>query len=127
MKFDYQLFRESYYPIIPVTIIKNNKRVNTSAIVDSGASISIFSSSIGKLVGLDIESGENRIFQGASAKLAGYIHNVGMIIAEKEIECRVAFSDELNTSFNLIGRETIFDKFLITFNEKHKELKIKSI
>ena len=126
MKFPYRLFRDSYYPIIQVATIKN-KKVNTSAIVDSGASISIFSGSIGRLIGLDIEAGEKRIFQGASAKLAGYIHNVKMIIAEKEIECKVAFSDELSTSFNLIGRETVFDKFLITFNEKQLELIIEPV
>ena len=127
MKFPYQLFRDAYYPIIPVTIIKSNKRINTSAIVDSGASISIFSSSIGRVIGLDIETGEKRIFQGASAKLAGYIHNTQMIIAGKEIDCKVAFSDELSTSFNLIGRESVFDNFLIIFNEKHREFSIEPI
>ena len=126
MKFPYQLFRDSYYPIIPVTIIKNIK-LNTSAIIDSGASISIFSGSIGRLVGVDIETGEKRVFQGASAKLAGYIHKVKMIIGGKVIECKVAFSDELSTSFNLIGRETIFDKFIITFNEKHHEISIEPL
>ena len=122
MKFPYQLFRGFYYPIIPIIIIHNNNRVNTSAIVDSGASVSIFNSGIGKLIGVDIERGEKRIFQGASAKLLGYIHKVKAIISEKEIECKIAFSDELNTSFNLIGRETIFGNFTITFNEKEREL-----
>ncbi len=61
MKFSYQLFRGFYYPIIPVTIIKD-KRINTSAIVDSGASVSIFSSSIGRLIGLNIEAGEKKGF-----------------------------------------------------------------
>ena len=73
---------------------------------------------------MDIESGEKRIFQGASAKLAGYVHSVKMIMAGKEIECRVAFSDELGTSFNLIGREAIFDKFIIIFDERRRELRI---
>lgn len=127
MKFSYQLFRGSYYPIIPVSIIKNNKRINTSAIVDSGASISIFSSSIGRLIGLNIEAGENRVFQGASAKLSGYIHKVKVIIAGKEIDCKVAFSDELSTSFNLIGRETVFDKFIVTFNESSREMSIEPV
>ena len=127
MKFPYQLFRNSYYPIIPVTIIKSNKKINTSAIVDSGASISIFNSSIGRIIGLDIEAGEKRIFQGASAKLAGYVHSIKMIIAGKDVECKVAFSDELSTSFNLIGRENVFDNFLITFNEKHRELSIEPV
>ena len=124
MKFSYQLFRDSYYPIIPVKIIANGQEVNTSAIVDSGASISIFSGSVARQIGISIESGEKRIFQGASAKLSGYIHNIKMIIAGKEIKCKVAFSDELGTSFNLIGRESVFDNFLIIFNEKHRELSI---
>lgn len=124
MKFSYQLFRDSYYPIIPVKIIANGEEVNTSAIVDSGASISIFSGSVARQIGINMEYGEKRIFQGASAKMVGYVHNVKMAIAGMEIECKLAFSDELSTSFNLIGRETIFDKFIITFNEKLRELEI---
>ena len=87
----------------------------------------MFSSSIGRLIGLDIEVGEQKVFQGASAKLVGYIHEAKIIIAGKEIECKVAFSDELGTSFNLIGRETVFDKFIITFDEKHLELNIEPV
>lgn len=127
MKFPYQLFRNTYYPIIPVVLLHKGKRVNTSALVDSGATLSIFNSSTGRELGLDIESGEKRIFQGASAKLIGYIHVISLIIAEKEIQCKVAFSDELSTSFNLIGRADIFGKFLITFNENDKELLVESI
>ncbi len=127
MSFPYQLFRGAYYPIIPVTISWKDKSINTSAIIDSGASISIFSASIGRIIGLDIEAGEKRAFQGASAKLVGYIHEVKMAIAGKEIMCKAAFSDELSTSFNLLGRETVFDKFIIAFNEKQREIRIDSI
>lgn len=127
MKFRYQFFRSFYYPIIPITIIHKGKKVNTSAIVDSGASISIFNSSFGRALGISIESGEKRIFQGASAKLVGYIHEVKIAVAYKEIECKVAFSDELSTSFNLLGREGIFDKFNISFNEKNRELIFESV
>ena len=124
MKFPYRFFRSHYYPIIPVTLVKSNKKVNTSAIVDSGAVLSIFNSSIARPIGIDIEAGEKRIFQGASAKLVGYVHTVNMIVAGKEFSCKVAFSDELGTSFNLLGRETVFDKFIVTFNEKIRELVI---
>ena len=122
MRFPYRFFRSHYYPIIPVTIVKNSKRVNTSAVVDSGAVLSIFNSSIARPIGLDIEAGEKRIFQGASAKLVGYVHNITMIVAGREFGCKVAFSDELGTSFNLLGRETVFDKFIVAFNEKIREL-----
>ncbi|MBI1936442.1 retropepsin-like domain-containing protein [Candidatus Woesearchaeota archaeon] len=127
MKFSYQVFRGFYYPIIPIKLSKEGGEVNTSAIVDSGASISIFNSSVGRQIGIDIESGEKRIFQGASAKLSGYVHEVKMMIGGMEIICKAAFSDELVTSFNLLGRETVFDKFIITFNEKHREIRIDSV
>lgn len=122
MKFPYQLFRGSYYPIIPIAVINTERKVNTSVLVDSGAAISIFNSAVGRFVGIDIESGEKRVFQGASAKLTGYIHNIEFVVAGKKINCRAAFSDDLSTSFNLLGREGVFDKFLITFNEKEREI-----
>lgn len=120
MMFPYQFFRGSYYPIIPLAIAKDVKKINTSAVVDSGASISIFNSSTGRELGLDIDSGEKRIFQGASAKLVGYVHTVKLLVAGIEIECKVAFSDELSTSFNLLGRQDIFHNFKVCFDEIEK-------
>ncbi|MBI3050825.1 hypothetical protein HYY74_00020 [Candidatus Woesearchaeota archaeon] len=127
MKFSYQLFRNAYYPVIPLTLAHGEKRVNTSALVDSGATISIFNSSTGSELGVDVESGEKRIFQGVSAKLIGYVHTVTVLIEGEKIQCKVAFSGELGTSFNLIGREGIFDKFSITFNESRRELLMENI
>jgi hypothetical protein len=80
----------------------------------------LFHASIGRDIDIDVESGEKHIFQGASAKLVGYIHKIKMVIANKEIECRVAFSDELSTSFNLLGRQDIFDNFKVCFDESEK-------
>lgn len=124
MKFNYRLFRNAYYPIIPVVIAGKGKKVNTSALIDSGATISIFNSSVGREIGIDIESGEKRVFQGVSARLIGYVHKAKLEIAGAYLECDVVFSNELGTSFNLIGRRGVFDKFVITFNEGSKELVI---
>lgn len=120
MKLPYRFFRGSHYPVIPVAIIKDGKRINTSAIVDSGASISIFKGDVVKPIGLNAETGERRVFQAASAKLIGYVHSVKLIVANKEISCKVAFSDELVTSFNLLGRQDVFDNFKVCFNETEK-------
>lgn len=127
MRFAYLSFRGMYFPAIPVKLSFSGKHFDTNAIVDSGATLSLFHAPIARDLGINVESGEKRIFQGVSAKLIGYVHSIKMTIAGKEIECKIAFSDELGTSFNLIGRETVFDKFIITFNEKQKEIKIESI
>jgi predicted aspartyl protease len=120
MKFPYIFLRGNYLPIIPVTLIAGDKTFKTNAIVDSGATFSLFHASIGRDIDIDVESGEKHVFQGASAKLVGYIHKIKMVIANKEIECRVAFSDELSTSFNLLGRQDIFDNFKVCFDESEK-------
>ena len=127
MKFKYRYEKASYYPIIEFIIENNNNKIRTDAIVDSGASISIFKSEIAKAIGINLKDGEKRIFQGASSKLIGYIHEVKLIINNYRFKCKIAFSDDLQTSFNLFGRESVFDKFLITFNEKDKELEIKKL
>ena len=126
MKFSYQHFRDAYYPIIPVTIIapSSAKKVTTSAIIDSGAAVSIFHGSLAMPLGITVESGEKRIFQGASAKLTGYVHKVRMAIAGKEFKCDVVFSDELSTSFNLLGRKSVFEKFKVVFNEAEKSVEL---
>lgn len=126
MMFSYQHFRDAYYPIIPVVIIApaGAKRVTTATIIDSGAAISIFHGSLAMLLGIAVESGEKRIFQGASAKLTGYVHKVRMAVAGKEFECEVVFSDELSTSFNLFGRKGVFENFKIVFNEAEKSVEL---
>ncbi len=122
MKFSYQFFRGAYYPIVPVEIVNGSKNIATSAVVDSGAFFSVFSGSAGRELGLDVEKGEKRIFQAASAKLVGYIHEVVLVVAGEEIICKVAFSDELSTSFNLLGRYDVFKNFMICFDESEKSV-----
>ena len=122
MKFEYRYERGFYLPIIEVILEFKNNKIRTDALVDSGASISMFKSEIGRALGIDIEAGSKKIFQSASAKLIGYIHEVNITIADKNFKTKIAFSDDLSTSFNLLGRLGIFEKFNITFRENGKEI-----
>jgi hypothetical protein len=38
----------------------------------------------------------------------------------------IAFSNELTTSLNILGRESFFDRFLITCDERQKKLILES-
>ncbi len=121
-EFKYRYEKGSYYPIIEFILENNNQKIRTDAIIDSGASISIFKADIAKAIGIDLKKGVKRIFQGASAKLVGYVHKVTLIIDSFRFKCKVAFSDDLQTSFNLLGRESVFDKFLLKLNEREKKI-----
>src|SRR3989344_847369 len=126
LEFPYVLKQDRYYPIIDLAIKNDNNSIKTDAIVDSGAVISIFQGNVAEYIGLKIEEGQEKLFQGIGGKIIGYIHNVKIKINNIEFSCKIAFSDELSTSLNIIGRESFFDNFLITFDEKNKKLFLES-
>ena len=123
MKFEYRYEKEAYLPIVEVILKFKNERIRTDALIDSGAAMCLFKGEIGRALGINIDGGEKKIFQGVSAKLIGYIHEVEITIADKTFKTKMAFSDDLSTSFNLLGRLGIFDKFSITFKEKENEVR----
>jgi predicted aspartyl protease len=116
---------DEYFSIVPLVLIKNATRVPVAALIDTGASYSVFKSMIGEALGINIPSGEERALTiGDGNKLTIYLHDVETIIAGKIIRnARIGFSDDLGTQFNLLGRKTIFDNFEICFNDKDKVVK----
>lgn len=113
-----------FFPIIPVTLSFQKKKADSSALVDSGATISIFKDDVAKDLGIEIESGTEIFLGGVGGRIKGYIHKLQAEIAGKELFLPLVFSHEYMVSFNLLGRNTFFKNFLIAFNEKDKELKL---
>ena len=84
---------------------------------DSGADVSLFTRSDAELLNLELLEGEYRPIMGIGKfMLPAYIHMVCMKVGDLQFDANVAFanSDEVP---RLIGRETIFKKFKITFDE----------
>lgn len=121
-EFDYIKIGNKFFPIIPF-IVKNNKEfVPVNALVDSGATISLFNADVGRALKIDIEKGEKFCPTGISGKILTYIHEVTLKIGEYEVKTKVAFTDELAVKINLLGRENIFENFSILFNDKLKKI-----
>ena len=114
----------SYFPVIPVRIIFKDKARNTSALVDSGATISIFRTEIAVRLGIVIERGEETIMGGVGGRIKGYLHTVSIVAAEKKFSCPVIFSYEYLVSFNLLGRAGFFENFRVTFDEINQRVEI---
>ena len=126
LKFPYILLKDRFYPIIPVGLIRGKETVRTEALVDSGANISIFHGEFCRELGLKSENGEKKVFQGIGGKINGYIHTVHLNVNEHIFPCRVAFSDEMITGLNIIGREDFFNKFVVTLDDVKSELELKT-
>ncbi len=122
--YSYKQYRSKYFPIIDILAIYKKRFANLAVLVDSGASISIFSRETAKQLGVDIKKGELLTMGGVGGFLKGYIHHLRLEIADKTISAPVVFSTEFTASFNLLGRMGVFDNFKIVFDEKNLTVSI---
>lgn len=111
-----------YFPVIPVRCFFKDNIIDSSALIDSGATISVFRTEVADDLGLNIESGKKIFLGGVGGRIKGYIHPISIEIASKKFRIPVVFSHEYFVSLNLLGRDTFFPKFSITFTEKNKIL-----
>lgn len=126
-EFDYVRIGNKFFPIIPFLIKTERESVPVNALVDSGATISLFNADVGRALKIDIEKGKKFYPVGISGKILTYIHEVILKICDYEIKTKVAFTDELAVKINLLGRENIFENFSILFNDKLKKIVLEKI
>ena len=107
-----------FFPVVPLRLNFKTKIIDSSALIDSGATISVFRPDVGDDLGLKIESGKEIYLGGVGGRIKGYIHKLEIEIAGKKFLCPVVFSHEYLVSFNLLGREAFFRQFKIIFEEK---------
>lgn len=107
------------FPIIDLSVNYKEKTAKIFALVDSGASISIFKEEVAQQLGLRIELGKETYLGGVGGRIKGYIHQMRLKIADKSVIAPVVFSYEYKVSFSLLGRTNIFPRFKILFDEKN--------
>lgn len=124
MKREFSYLREGKhtYPMIDVKLTGPRGGLMVKALVDSGATFSIFQPEIAGYLGIPIRAGKVLHFQGIAGRILGYLHKIPMKVNQESFDCYIAFSPELETSFNILGRNNFFLPFLITFNEKHQKV-----
>ena len=116
--FPYYFNGFEYYPMVPVVFLVGKKRIRIQALIDSGATISVFGEETAQILGVEIEKGKKTILGGVGGRIVGYIHKLRLRIAGKDFFCPIVFSREYLVSFNLLGREEFFKRFKIIFEEK---------
>jgi predicted aspartyl protease len=117
-EFPYLKKGDQAYPLIDVEMIGPRGSLVVKALVDSGATFSIFRPEIANYLGVTVNSGQSLYFQGIKGRILGYLHQIPVRVNGERFTCSIAFSSELEVSFNILGRNNFFLPFLITFNEK---------
>jgi len=120
LTFPYKRLGGHYAPVIPVVLFSRTMSVQTEAYVDSGAFCSIFRMELLEALGLREQEGKKQTFKvGDGGLLKAYVFHIPVQIGTIKFRARVAFSDELQIGFNLLGRQTIFNQFEeVAFNER---------
>jgi hypothetical protein len=87
------------------------------AFVDSGSPYCYFHASVGRAIGIKIESGIKDtlggIVQGPVSDV--FFHDIGLYVGADIVKIRAAFSDQLSTA-GILGRTGFFDTFIVTFD-----------
>lgn len=121
-EFSYLRKGNQYYPLIDIELTGPKGSLIVKALIDSGASLSIFRPEIANYLAIPIRKGEGLYFQGIKGKILGYLHRVPVSVNGESFDCNIAFSPELKVSFNILGRDNFFLPFLITFNERFQKV-----
>ncbi len=115
-----------YFPIIEIKLRGPKKEITVKALIDSGASFSVFRPEIAEELDIILEKGKKVYLTGIGGRILGYLHEVPMVLDNKKFRCKIVFSSEFNISFNLLGRDNFFLPFIVTFLERNKKIIIKT-
>lgn len=112
---------DDWWAVLPVRIANPAKHSPPcrpfEALIDSGAAICIFHSSIGESIGLNITKGEEDTTTGVSGKPTTiYLHNIALYVPGGNlIKIKAGFTAELPLA-GLLGRTGFFEHFKVTFD-----------
>lgn len=128
MKKEFSYFEKDsqFFPIIEVKLKSPKNEITVKALIDSGASFSVFRPEIAEELGINLEKGKKIYLTGIGGRILGYLHEIKIELGKKNFRCKIVFSPEFNVSFNLLGRDNFFLPFIISFLEKSKKVIIKS-
>jgi len=134
MKFRYKNYgysgttgRPVLRPVIPVEVRYNNNSVRYEVLVDSGADFCIFDEQIGRLLGIDINSGRKGKVFGITGKEGEdhYIHPVVVNIGGWDYKINAAFKKLSNVFYGVVGQVGFFNKFIVKFDLLKGEIELK--
>ena len=120
-EFSYLKKGDQFFPVVDVELKGKNKTLIVKALVDSGATFSIFRPEIADYLGIEIEKGKSIYLEGIGGRILGYMHSLPLKLGERTFTCKLIFSQEFTVSFNLLGRDNFFLPLIVSFAEKdHK-------
>lgn len=112
-------------PIIPISIQYKEKRVHYEALIDSGANFTILPIGLVEILGIDSSRSKVISFTGVDGEeLQGIIANVNLEISGTKYQTHLVFA-QISGTIGILGQIGFFDKFIVKFDLRKKEVDIK--
>ncbi|MEK9154380.1 MAG: hypothetical protein AAB798_02825 [Patescibacteria group bacterium] len=128
MKFDYKRYGKILRPVVPIKVKSGGRSVGYEVLVDSGADICIFDGGIGDILGIDVESGEQKLVGGIAGQSAQYyLHDVEIEVGGWPYKIRAGFLRNVAGGFNygVVGQTGFFEFFVVKFDLQKAEIELK--
>ena len=122
--FDYKPLptsKSKIYPLAKIDLQFEDKKRTFWPIIDSGANVSIFPKGVGDALGIDFE-GEPEPVEGVMGTFLGYSHYVEILLGDYKEPISVRALFLMGEPYPLLGREGLFDKFDVLFQERLKKV-----
>jgi len=124
LTFPYLRKGQQFFPVIDVTFSVPARPLTLKALVDSGATFSVFRAEVLEYLGIPLARGERVYLEGIGGRILGYRHRIPAQVGSKKFPLTVIFSQELVVSFNLLGRDNFFREFLVSFDERSRVVRL---
>ena len=124
LTFPYLRKGEQHFPVVDVGFSIPGRPLTVKALVDSGASFSVFRAEVLEYFGIPLSRGERVYLEGIGGRILGYRHRVPAHVGATRFPLTIVFSQELSVSFNLLGRDNFFQRFLVTFDERGRTVRL---
>jgi len=122
-RFHYVKLRNRFYPLLPVVLHGPKRKVKLYALLDSGAVISLFHTSIVRVAGIDLEGTEEVYLSGVGEYVRAYRTRVLMEVEGMgPLELPVAFTEYISADLCILGHEGFFEKHEVIFKEYVREM-----
>jgi len=110
-------------PIITVGLKLHETWYPIATYVDSGAAYTLLHTAIAQGAGFNYRAGHRTTLQvGDGGFIPVYLHYLELQIGPERFLAKVGFSERLGVAFNLLGRDSVFTRFKICFQEHQRIL-----
>ena len=121
--FRYKPVQGRLAPIITMGIKLGEVWYPIGVYVDSGAAYTLLHAAVAQGTGFDYRTGHLISLQvGDGSFIPVRMHDLELQIGPERFLAKVGFSERLGVAFNLLGRESVFARFKVCFQESQRIL-----